>query len=181
MSHELAIRMALGARFFCFVKCPLPNYGQTVEAISPNSPWKTSESLRAPSGSTARRFLVVYTSSPLRFSWRLRPTERVGGNASPCCQAPAKALLASSKRVNTSGRRSVNVIWPFVFRSVQYSPVMVFGRLAGAVRLQKQSTQMYFAALSPQMRFWLVGVDACHPVPHFASRWGDAFRDKPGF
>ena len=33
-----------------------------------------------------------------------------------------------------------------------------------AVRLQKQSTEMYIAALSPQMRFRLVGVDACHPV-----------------
>ena len=50
-----------------------------------------------------------------------------------------------------------------------------------AVRLQKQSTSMYFAAVSTEMRFRLVGVDACHPVPHFASRWGDAFRDEPGF
>ena len=70
----------------------------------------------------------------------------------------------------------MNVIWPFVFRSVQYSPVRVFGRFAGPCVFQKQSTQMYFAALSPQMRFRLVGVDAYHPEPHFASRWGDAFR-----
>ena len=64
------------------------------------------------------------------------------------------------------------------------SPVLAGdgGRTVGRpVRLQQQSTSMYFAAPSAQMRLRLVGVDARHPIPYFASRWGDAFRDEPGF